>query len=342
MGSKINNMKKNDVDREIEKEELKEPKIVAIGGGTGLSILLKGLKEYTSNITAIVTVADDGGGSGILREELGMLPPGDIRNCILALSDIEPAMEKVFQHRFKEGSLKNQNLGNLFIAAMNEIYGGFDLAIEEASNLLGVKGKVLPMTLENVTLYADLQNGDVVAGESNIPLKNKEVSSKIAKVYMEPKVSYPLKETVKAIEEADIIVLGPGSLYTSIIPNLLVNGIARYISKSNAIKAYIPNIMTQPGETDDYTVFNHVDAIFKHSREDLLDYVIVNVEGIPEETLRKYEEDGSKPVYFNKQDEEKLNNLNIKVIKGNLIEVKNNHIRHDNLKTGELISKLFS
>lgn len=191
MGSKINNMKKNDVDREIEKEELKEPKIVAIGGGTGLSILLKGLKEYTSNITAIVTVADDGGGSGILREELGMLPPGDIRNCILALSDIEPAMEKVFQHRFKEGSLKNQNLGNLFIAAMNEIYGGFDLAIEEASNLLGVKGKVLPMTLENVTLYANLQNGDVVAGESNIPLKNKEVSSKIAKVYMEPKVSYP-------------------------------------------------------------------------------------------------------------------------------------------------------
>lgn len=318
----------------------KGPKIVAIGGGTGLSILLRGLKEYTSNITAIVTVADDGGGSGILREDLGMLPPGDIRNCILALANTEPDMERILQYRFKEGSLKGQNFGNLFIAAMNEIYGSFELAIKETSNVLAVTGKVLPMTLEDVVLYAVLENGNVVEGESNIPLKNKEASSKIDRVYMEPKISYPVEEAVEAIEEADIIVLGPGSLYTSVIPNLLVNDMVGHIYKSKAKKVYLPNVMTQPGETDGYTVFDHVEAILKHSRKDLLDYVIVNIEKIPEETLEKYKEDGSKPVILTEEDEKRLNNLNIKMIKSNLIEVKKDYIRHDSLKASELIFNL--
>ena len=246
-----------------------EPKVVVVGGGTGLSVLLRGLKRFTPNITAIVTVADDGGGSGVLREDLGMLPPGDIRSCLLALANTEPTMEKLFQFRFKEGRLKGQSFGNLFIAAMNEIYGSFELAIKEASNVLAVTGKVLPMTLENVTLYAILKNGQVVKGESEIPLKNKEVGSRIERIYMEPKVSYPLDEAIVAIEEADVIVLGPGSLYTSIIPNLLVNNIVGTIFDARAPKVYISNIMTQPGETDGYTVLDHVEAILKHSREDL-------------------------------------------------------------------------
>ncbi|WP_077368456.1 gluconeogenesis factor YvcK family protein [Anaerosalibacter sp. Marseille-P3206] len=323
-----------------ERQLSKGPKIVAIGGGTGLSILLRGLKEYTSNITAIVTVADDGGGSGILREDLGMLPPGDIRSCILALANTEPIMEKLIQYRFKEGKLKGQNFGNLFLAAMNEICGSFEVAVREASNVLAVTGKVLPMTLENVTLYAELENGMKVQGESNIPLKNKEYLSKIKRVYMEPEMTYPLEGAVSAIEEADIIVLGPGSLYTSVIPNLLVNDMINHIHDSKAIVVYVSNVMTQPGETDGYTVFEHVEAILNHSRENLIDYCIANIEEIPEEILEKYKEDGAKPVILTKEDEVKLSNMGITVIKDNLIDVKKDYIRHDTLKVSEIITKL--
>lgn len=318
----------------------KGPKVVAIGGGTGLSVLLRGLKEYTSNITAIVTVADDGGGSGILREDLGMLPPGDIRSCILALANTEPTMEKLLQFRFKDGRLKGQNFGNLLIAAMNEIYGSFELAIKEISNILAVTGKVLPMTLENVTLYAVLENGQIVKGESNIPLKNKELGSKIDHIYMEPKISLPLDEALEAIEEADLIVLGPGSLYTSVIPNLLVNNMVEKIYSSPAPKVYIANIMTQPGETDGYTVLDHVEAILKHSREDFLDYVIANIEKIPDSTLKKYIHDGSEPVILEDREEEILNKKGIKLIKEKLVDVKKNYIRHNSLKLSEILTNL--
>lgn len=318
----------------------KGPKVVAIGGGTGLSVLLRGLKEYTSNITAIVTVADDGGGSGILREDLGMLPPGDIRSCILALANTEPTMEKLLQFRFKDGRLKGQNFGNLLIAAMNEIYGSFELAIKEISNILAVTGKVLPMTLENVTLYAVLENGQIVKGESNIPLKNKELGSKIDHIYMEPKISLPLDEALEAIEEADLIVLGPGSLYTSVIPNLLVNNMVEKIYSSPAPKVYIANIMTQPGETDGYTVLDHVEAILKHSREHFLDYVIANIEKIPDSTLKKYIHDGSEPVILKVGEEEILNKKGIKLIKEKLVDVKKNYIRHNSLKLSEILTNL--
>ena len=190
----------------------KRPKIVVIGGGTGLSVLLRGLKEHTTNITAIVTVADDGGGSGVLREDLGMLPPGDIRSCILALANTEPSMEKILQYRFKEGSLKGQSFGNLFMAAMNEAYGNFERAVKEMSNVLAVTGKVLPMTLENVTLYAKLESGDVITGESNIPEKNAELDSRIENVFLKPRNPKPLVESIEAIRDADCILLGPGSL----------------------------------------------------------------------------------------------------------------------------------
>ena len=302
--------------------------------------MLRGLKEYTSNITAIVTVADDGGGSGILREDLGMLPPGDIRSCILALANTEPIMEKLLQYRFNDGMLKGQSFGNLFIAAMNEICGSFEEAIKETSNVLAVTGKVLPMTLEDVTLYAVLENGHTVKGESAIPLKNKELDSRIKQVYMEPRISYPLVEAVEAIQDADLIVLGPGSLYTSVIPNLLVNGMVKTIYHAEAPKVYIANIMTQPGETDGYTVLDHVDGILTHSRDDLLDYVIVNTEKIPRGILEKYTLDGSEPVILEEGEEDILKSKGIQVIKENLVDIKKDYIRHDALKLSRILVEI--
>ncbi|TJX15220.1 YvcK family protein [Tissierella creatinini] len=313
-----------------------QPKIVAIGGGTGLSILLRGLKEFTPNITAIVTVADDGGGSGVLREDLGMLAPGDIRACLLALANTEPTMEKVLQYRFTEGQLKGQSFGNLFLAAMNEIYGSFELAIKEASNVLSITGKVFPMTLEDVRLHCELENGDIVKGESIIPTEALKKGCKIKKMFMDPSITYPLDDAIDAIKEADLIVMGPGSLYTSIVPNLLVNDIVGTIYKAKAPKVYICNVMTQPGETDGFGVLEHVQGILNHSREDFLDYVIANTEEIPEETLNKYITDGARPVVLKAEDENILASKNIKLIKERLIEIKSNYIRHDNL----LVSKL--
>lgn len=318
----------------------KRPKIVVIGGGTGLSVLLRGLKEHTTNITAIVTVADDGGGSGVLREDLGMLPPGDIRSCILALANTEPAMESILQYRFKEGSLKGQSFGNLFIAAMNEIHGNFETAIKEISNVLAVTGKVLPMTLEDVTLFAKLENGEIVMGESNIPIKNKQLDSRIKKVFIKPKEPEPLDETVEAIREADCILLGPGSLYTSVIPNLLVKNIAKEIECSKAIKVYAANVMTQPGETDDHSVLDHIEAIHNCTRRKIIDYVVVNNETIPNETLNKYNQDGARQLVISPLEEEILGNQNIEVIKDKLIDIKKDYIRHDAEKLSEIIIKL--
>lgn len=318
----------------------KGPKIVVIGGGTGLSVMLRGLKEHTSNITAIVTVADDGGGSGVLREDLGMLPPGDIRSCILALANTEPSMEKILQYRFKEGSLKGQSFGNLFMAAMNEAYGNFETAIKEMSNVLAVTGKVLPMTLEDVTLYAKLENGDVVVGESNIPEKNKELNSKIENVFIKPKNPKPLAEAIDAIREADCILLGPGSLYTSVMPNLLVKDIVKEVESAKGLKIYASNVMTQPGETDNYSVLDHINAIHKVAKRSLIDYVIVNEECIDKDTLEKYYKDGAKQLILTDKEEKILKEKNIKVIKDKLIDVKKNYIRHDAGRLSEIVIKL--
>lgn len=325
-------MKKKLIDKHLESE----PKVVVIGGGTGLSILLRGLKQFTSNITAIVTVADDGGGSGVIREDLGMLPPGDIRSCLLALANTEPTMEKLLQYRFTDGMLKGQNFGNLFIAAMSSIHGSFEEAIRETGNVLAVTGKVLPMTLEDVSLCAVLENGITINGESRIPIDTIKNGSRIDHIYMDPKISNPLDESVEAIIDADIIVLGPGSLYTSVIPNLLVNHITDTIHYSKAKKVYISNVMTQPGETDGYSLIDHVDAILKHSRQGFLDYVIGNTEDIPLETLNKYIKDGSKPVLIESGHLEILKERNIKLIGDNLIDIEKNYIRHDNI----LLSKI--
>ncbi|PAB58171.1 hypothetical protein CCE28_16840 [Anaeromicrobium sediminis] len=319
----------------------KAPKIVVIGGGTGLSVLLRGLKNFTSNITAIVTVADDGGGSGILREDLGMLPPGDIRNCILALADTEPTMEKLLQYRFTEGMLKGQSFGNLLIAAMNGISDNFEEAIKKINKVLAVTGQVLPVTLEDVTLFAKLKNGSVIKGESQIPVKVKELESKIDEVFMKPNNAKAPDECVLAIYDADIIVLGPGSLYTSIIPNLLVKDMIKAIKRSSASIVYISNVMTQPGETDEYTVEDHVNEINKYLKGIDIDYIFVNNENIPTEVLEKYHKDGAKPLLLNEGEKEKLQGHHIRVIEGDFVNIKKNYIRHDAQRISEKLIHIF-
>ena len=261
----------------IDDKESTDPNVVVIGGGTGQSVFLRGLKKRTRNITAIVTVADDGGGSGVLREDLGMLPPGDIRNCLLALANIEPTMKEVMQYRFTEGALKGQSFGNLFLAAMNGLYGNFEVALYKMSQIDAV----------------------------------------------------PLDEVINSIENADIIIMGPGSLYTSIIPNLLVNGVVDAIEKSKAPKVYICNIMTQPGETDDHNVLDHVNAIVKHTNKNIIDYVISNNEVLPKEMIDIYQKDGAKQVILDDKQRKILKTMGAKTIEENLIEIKNNYIRHD-------------
>ena len=244
------------------------PKIVTIGGGTGLSTMLRGLKSYSANITAIVTVADDGGSSGRLRRELGVLPPGDFRNCIVALADAEPLMSRLFQYRFGQGSgLDGHSFGNLFIVAMSGITGNFEEAIREASRVLAVRGQILPSTLENVTLCAELEGELHVLGESKISAANVPIQ----RVYLQPERPAAFPDAVRAILDADIVVVGPGSLYTSILPNLLVDGIAKALASTQALRLYVCNVATQPGETDEFRASDHVKALLKHVRGNPID-----------------------------------------------------------------------
>jgi len=312
-------------------------KIVVFGGGTGLSVLLRGLKHYTKDISAIVTVADNGGGSGVLREDLGMLPPGDMRNCIIALADIEPIMLKLMQHRFKDGYLNGQSFGNLFIAAMYEIFGDYEHALKEIGSIFRLAGKVLPMTLQDTQLKAYLSNGECIVGEKDIPEFATKSGNKIDRVSLVPDICAPLDETVRDIEEADVIIIGPGSLYTSVLPNMLVNGIPDMITNSKATVFYVCNLMTQPGETDNYNVLDHVNAIIKHSNRHIIDYVIANDELIPEEQIENYKYKGSAQVVIDKEQIKTLEEMNIRVISSNFIEIRKNYIRHNSGKIGQLL-----
>lgn len=302
------------------------PKVVVIGGGTGLSTMLRGLKLYTRNITAIVTVGDDGGGSGKLRADLGMLPPGDIRNCILALADTEPIMEDLLQYRFNEGSLKGQSFGNLFLAAMAGISENFEDAVQKMSSVLAVTGKVLPVTLDDMKLIAELENGNIVEGESIIPDEVVNQKTKIKKLKINPEKARPLIDALFAIKDADAIIMGPGSLYTSIIPNLLVEDIVDAIEKSDAIKIYISNVMTQPGETDDFSVSDHIKTLIKYSGKNNIDYVIANNGTIPEEIKERYLNKGSKLVEL---DYDNIKDLNVEVIETDLIKIAKGYVKHD-------------
>ena len=317
-------------------KENNEAKVVVIGGGTGLSTMLRGLKQYTSHITAIVTVGDDGGGSGKLREDLGMLPPGDIRNCILALADTEPLMEDLLQYRFTEGSLKGQCFGNLFLAAMAGISENFEDAVQKMSSVLAVKGKVLPVTLDDMKLIAELENGEIIEGESKIPSEVIVRKTRIKKIAIKPIDAKPLEEAIKAINNADVIIMGPGSLYTSIIPNLLVKGIPEAICKSPAKKVYISNVMTQPGETDGFKVSNHLKVLMDYGVEGNIDYVIANNGIIPPDIKEKYARENAELVVL---DYENISNLNVNIIEADLIKITKRYVKHNAEKLAELIMK---
>lgn len=311
-----------------------KPKIAIFGGGTGLSVLLRGLKHKPVDITAIVTVADDGGSSGRLRNELKIPPPGDIRNVLAALSDVEPLVEDLFQHRFNKGNdLTGHSLGNLILAAMTNITGDFFHAVTEMSKVLNVRGKVLPAANASVVLHAEMEDGHVVSGESTIP----EYGQRIKRVFLTPEQIDPLPETIDVIREADLIIIGPGSLYTSILPNLLVPKIGEEVIKAPAKKVYICNVMTQPGETLHYTAADHVKALNQHMGCGFIDTILVNSEDIPDEIKRKYEMESARPVDF---DIEELKAMGLEVIRDQIVTYKNDVIRHDTHKVASLLVDL--
>ena len=286
-------------------EQMKRPHLVVMGGGTGLSVMLRGLKNKPLDITAIVTVADDGGSSGMLRDELQMPPPGDIRNVLTALADVEPLMSELLNYRFSgNGGLSGHSLGNLILAGMTDITGDFVTAVREISRVFAVRGQVLPAAAEAVVLRAEMEDGTIVTGESQIP----EYGGRIKRVYLEPDHVEPLPEAIHAIEQADAIIIGPGSLYTSILPNLLVPKLAEAVVSSKAAKIFIGNVMTQPGETDGYSVGDHLKAIDAHIGHKIFDYVIVNNGDIPEPVQEMYAEKGAKPVQLDLEEILKYSN----------------------------------
>lgn len=291
------------------------PKVVVIGGGTGLSTLLRGLKKKTSNLTAIVTVADDGGSSGRLREDLKMIAPGDLRNCLVALADKEGLMEKLFKFRFgAAGELSGHSFGNLFLAALTQILDNdIEEALDASSKILKVRGRVIPSTTETVVLSAEMEDASIVRGESCIPNSGKRIKN----VFLEPAKPSAEGAALQAIDDADAIIMGPGSLYTSIMPNLLVDKIAEHIRASNKAKIYICNVMTQPGETDGFSVADHVQAIEDHAGKDLINMVLVNESPLSEETLAQYAKVGAVPV---KVDMNRLNQMGMRIVRANLID----------------------
>ena len=314
-------------------------RVVAIGGGTGLSTMLRGLKQYVDNITAIVTVADDGGGSGVLRHDLGMPPPGDIRNCLLALANTESVMSELLGYRFTDGILKGQSFGNLFLAALNEISPSFDVAVRRMSEVLAITGQVLPVTNENIELKAVFENNTRVVGESKIFACKKEQDCRIRQVRLLPEHPKALEESLEAIRHADLIILGPGSLYTSIIPNLLVSGIVSEIMESDALKLYVCNVMTQEGETEGYSASDHIQAIFHHAQAPIIDYCLINSAPIPEKVCARYAEEGAAPIVC---DREACVRLGVQVIEKPVSAIVDGQVKHDGLALGREIMAIYS
>jgi len=308
--------------------------IVVIGGGTGLSTMLRGLKQYTSNLAAVVTVTDDGGSSGRLKRDMGVLPPGDIRNCLVALADAEPLMTELFQHRFGDGEegLDGHSFGNLLIAAMTRITGDFERAVKETSNILAIRGRVLPSTIEQVRLQAELMDGTLAEGETRIASSGKPIKH----VMLHPSGAKPLEETLKAIETADCIVLGPGSVFTSVVPNLLVQGVAEAIATSEAVKIYVCNVMTQPGETDGYSAADHVKAVAKHAESRVFNYVLVNQERPDKPMLDKYAAENQ---FFVEPNVAAIREMGYRPILGDYIS-QTEVVRHDPAKLADAIVRL--
>jgi uncharacterized cofD-like protein len=321
-------------------------RIVALGGGTGLSTVLRGLKEYVAtpkqqsarrpiaDLAAVVTVTDDGGSSGRLRREYSVLPPGDIRNCMVALSKDEDLLGKLFQYRFPAGrGLAGHSFGNLFLTALTNVTGDFPKAVRVSSQVLAIRGRIFPSTAQNVTLEAELEDGTMVAGETKISHSRK----RIRRIRLVPQRVRPLPEVLQAIREADLILVGPGSLYTSIIPNLLVEQIAETIAHSRATCIYIANLMTQPGETQHYSVADHVRAIYEHTRKGLFHFVVINRAPVPPRLLRRYRAEGAEPVLGSLAE---LRRMGLRYITGDLLH-HNQVVRHDQARLTHLLLEEF-
>lgn len=309
------------------------PKIVVVGGGTGLSVLLHGLKEYTSNITAVVTVADDGGSSGRLRQQFDIVAPGDIRNCLVALANEETMMQQLFQYRFeKDTEFSGHSFGNLFITAMTQVTGDFEKAVKESSKILSIRGRVLPSTLEKVVLVAEHGDGRVTEGEASIP----RPGVPIKKIFIRPHQASAAPDAIRAIQEAELIILGPGSLYTSIIPNLLIREIRDAVAAADVSKIYVCNIMTQPGETEGFKASDHIKELVRHTDPKIMDACIVNVGKIPASLLEKYHREKSIRV---DADSQIIKDLGYGVIEEDLVSA-TDHIRHDANKLARIVADL--
>lgn len=315
-----------------------EKKIAVLGGGTGISTILRGLKDFTTNISAVVSMSDDGGGSGILREELNILPPGDVRRCLIALSNTDKTMRDLLSYRFKSGSLKDQNVGNILIAALTDIFGSFDKALLEMSSVFNVTGKVIPVTLDETHLVAEFESKDKVVGESYIPKMCYRLNTKIKKMSMIPHYPSANEDALEAILSSDIVIIGPGSLYTSIIPNFLVGGINEALRDTNARVIYIANAMTQKGETKNYSLKDHFEAILKHSSYEFIDEVIANDLRATDEIYQYYyNKDESSPIFATEEDKKYFKEKNVLLTEGEFIEIKDGFIRHDGDKIGASI-----
>ncbi|MGN0968203.1 MAG: uridine diphosphate-N-acetylglucosamine-binding protein YvcK [Oscillospiraceae bacterium] len=314
------------------------PRIVAIGGGNGLSTMLRGLKAYTRNLTAIVTVADDGGGSGMLRQDLGMPPPGDIRNCMQALANVEPVMEQLLAYRFTEGSLAGQSFGNLLLAALNGISDSFDQAVARMSEVLAITGRVLPVTNADVQLEAIFENGSRVIGESKIFQFKKEQDCRIRQVRLLPEHPPALPEALRAIGEADLILLGPGSLYTSVIPNLLVDGIVEAVCTSSALKLYICNIMTQDGETEGMTASDHVAALLRHGAPGMVDICLANSATVRPGLVERYRAEDAAPIVVDRAEVEALG---VELVERPLASETSDYARHSYTRLARAILEIY-
>ncbi|MCI8423826.1 MAG: YvcK family protein [Lawsonibacter sp.] len=314
------------------------PKITAIGGGTGLSTMLRGLKKYTKNLTAVVTVADNGGGSGVLRQDLGMPPPGDIRHCMEALANTEPIMERLLTYRFAEGSLAGQSFGNLILAALNGVTGSFEEAVRQMSHVLAITGQVIPVTSADVQLEAVFENGARVVGESQICSFKKEQDCRIDHVTLIPEHPTPLPAALEAIREADLILLGPGSLYTSIIPNLLVEGVAQAVIQSDAPKIYVCNIMTQEGETEEYTAADHIEALLAHGGPGLVDLCLANSAPVGPGLVEKYREEDAAPL---EMDRDRIAALGLELVERPLTAGAQDFARHDSDKLAQALLEIY-
>ena len=320
---------------------MSDPKFVVIGGGTGISALLRGLKRFSEDITAIVTMADDGGNSGMLRREYGMLPPGDVRNCLVALANAEPSLKNLLQYRFKEGELKGQNMGNLIITALTDVYGGFAEGVREAAEVLKITGRVLPVTEESIALIAHYADGNSIRGESAIPTYAYEHDVAITSMELAPRAPKANGDCIDEILAADLLVIGPGSLYTSLIPNLLVPEVARALNESRAPLVYVANIMEQRGETEGMSLTDHLEAMRAHGLKRPVRSIIVNDGQMDEALLEKYaEEEGVRPIYLRADEEAALKDAGIDLETGAFMTEKDGLIRHDGLSVAQRLLSL--